>query len=234
MFSTRFRFIARLATRLVRTLEWLPAGSERGTALVAGLVAPGGMEGTLDETRWTWWPTGSAFAAVGITTCRRCPKPAMLLTDQFEPLCARCWVRDCELDALAEEYKNHRDADEHLGGPEPEDEYNTAICPDCGHDYYHDAQGRCMYPMGVGDESRVCGWHPNVMGPVACPTRVETRESLEAGRLCYAGRCSRCHGEGCPEFWVGFKKAEQEHIQAIRDHDCEVAGCGPVCTAFES
>lgn len=114
--------------------------------------------------------------------------------------------------------------------PDEPEEYDASICPDCGHDYYHDAQGRCMYPL----EDRVCGWHPDVMGPVPCETRVETPESLEAGRMCYEGRCPRCRGEGCREYWLGFKKAEREYVQELRDHDCEKSGCGPVCTAFES
>jgi hypothetical protein len=55
-----------------------------------------------------------------------------------------------------------------VDGDEGEQEYDARICPDCGHDYYHDAQGRCMQPMGFGEEARVCGWHPDVMGPVSC------------------------------------------------------------------
>lgn len=207
VFTTRFQFVARLAARFVRTLDCLPEGMERGTALAAGLVPPEGMEATLDHTFWAWWPVGTE-KAYGVTSCRFCESPAMLLTHQFEPVCASHY--------------------------EEQEEYNPATCPDCGHDYYHDALGRCMYPMDSGDEARVCGWHPDVLGPVPCETRVETPESLEAGRMCYAGRCSRCYGEGCPEYWAGFKKAEREHLQEIREHDCEKSGCGPVCTAFES
>jgi hypothetical protein len=164
--------------------------------------APEGMEAGVDGWQ-QWWPTEQGRKAV---------EAEAMLTGPSD-----------------EKYENHRDADEELGGPEPGDKYNPALCPDCGHDYLHDAQGHCLYPL----EDRVCGWHPD-QGPVACPTRVHTREVLEAGRMCYMGRCGRCYGEGCPEYWAGFQKAEQEHLQAIRDHDCERSGCGPVCTAFES
>lgn len=95
VFSTRFRSVARLVARYVRTLDCLPAGSLRGTALAAGLVPPEGMEATLADTHWAWWPVGTE-KALGVTLCRYCSSPAMLLTDRFEPVCASHYY-DCPI-----------------------------------------------------------------------------------------------------------------------------------------
>lgn len=43
VFTTRFRFVARVVTRFVRTLDWAPEGTE---ATVGG---------------WVWWPTEKAL-----------------------------------------------------------------------------------------------------------------------------------------------------------------------------
>jgi hypothetical protein len=162
MFTTRFRFVARIVTRFVRTLDCLPAGTLRGTALAAGLVAPEGMEATLDNTTWTWWPVGTE-RALGITLCRFCETPAVVLTDRFKPVCASHYGSPTAADQ-DEEPEEYGDED-----------YNSVPCFDCGHDYLRDAQGRCLYLVGFGDETRVCGWHPDVMGPVACESHYGER-----------------------------------------------------------
>jgi hypothetical protein len=57
----------------------------------------------------------------------------------------------------------------------------------------------------------------------------ETPETLQRGFLCYVGRCSRCRGEMCPEYRIGFLLSQLE----VLSHDCAKSGCGPVCTANE-
>lgn len=203
VFTTRFRFVARVAVRFVKTLDFLPdplpEGMERGTAAAARLC---GCTGTAPIP----------LAPEAVETVTKTPKGWACTCGEADCPHILPWAA---MEAATEEQ-----------------EYDARICPDCGHDYHHDAQGRCTYPLS--DEARVCGWHPDVMCPVPCESRVETPEAFERGRECYEGRCPRCHGEGCAEYWPGFKKAEREHLQEIREHDCEKSGCGPVCTAFES
>lgn len=180
VFTTRFRFVARLVTRFVRTL-----GYDYPIPLVP--VTQEFEEVTKTPTGWAC-TCGETDCAHILPCAALKPCACSSAGDGTNP-CPR--EDECHTNWLAK-----RSAAE---GAYEKPEYNAAVCPDCGHDHYHDAQGRCMYPMGFGDEARVCGWHPDVMGPVPCESRVETPESLEAGRMCYEGRCPRCRGEGCQE-----------------------------------
>jgi hypothetical protein len=140
VFTTRFRFVARVAVRFVRTLDFLPdplpEGMERGTAAAAGL-------------------------------CGCTPIPPEPVPDDFETITEtpKGWACTC----------GETDCPHILpwAALESTEEHDPGTCHDCGHEYYHDALGRCMYPMGSGEEARVCGWHPDVMGPVPCLSRIE-------------------------------------------------------------
>ncbi|MCK9468874.1 MAG: hypothetical protein M0Q49_05605 [Porticoccaceae bacterium] len=48
-------------------------------------------------------------------------------------------------------------------------------------------------------------------------------------------RCDQLLAGAAPVRWAGNARADQDAARrrAIRAHRCEVAGCGPVCTAFD-
>jgi hypothetical protein len=103
----------------------------------------------------------------------------------------QCYVEGCAHDCNQDEHENDPEGQE-------EHEYDARICPDCDHDYLHDELGRCLYPLS----DRVCGWHPDVVGPVPCGSRVETSASLNAIRIGeeYDAEVDACSdfGHECP------------------------------------
>lgn len=69
-------------------------------------------------------------------------------------------------------------------------------------------------------------------------TRHGDRCSLAFGRLSPEGECARCdelRGGARPRQGWGARQRQQEEatLRAIRNHDCQQARCGPVCTAFD-
>jgi len=72
----------------------------------------------------------------------------------------------------------------------------------------------------------------------------QTQHKVNCNRIFkhYDPSCKRCQelAAGAParqgwqaNYFKRKKEQEQRKLEAIKNHNCEKAGCGPICTAFD-